>query len=152
MEINFSNIAFGLFAVEQVIMTKLGTYPYLLGFPLTNWIFPSNVQSGNFGGWKLIGRIKVKRDSQGNIFIRHRHFPLTWGPYVLVGHVKKENPNSLIIRIGPLTAFFFGSFIIQGLLGGLYSIFITVGTVSAFILYFGASLVNGWEAINEKHK
>jgi hypothetical protein len=90
------------------------------------------------------------KDQEGNIFMRYKHFPLTWGPYVLVGQAKKDNPAELIIRIGPLTCLFFAALIVQGLLIGLYALISSLFVVAFFIGYFYYSFVKGLEKIEKR--
>jgi len=150
MEINIPVIFFSLFAAEQVIMVQLGSYPYMWGIPFARRMLPNNFQVEDVGG--LIGRLKIKKDVNGNIFFRYKHFPLTWGPYVFVGQARKEEPTELIIRLGPLTCLSFIAFIVQGLIYGLQSTIVAVVTVVFFIWYFFYSFLRGYEKIILKGK
>jgi hypothetical protein len=130
MEFEFTLVIFSLFIAEQLAMIRLGSYPYFWGLPVTRRTLPSNLRIENLEG--TIGRIRIKKDREGNIFIRHKHFPLTWGPYVFVGQAKKEDPTELIIRLGPLTCLFFITFILQGLFQSFYSTVVSLVTVVFF--------------------
>ena len=67
--------------------------------------------------------LKMYQDAKGKIFMRYKHFPLSWGPYVLVGQVKGEKTTELILRFGPLTALcciiYFISIVFQDPFGAL---------------------------------
>ena len=145
MKLNFSLFIFALFVAEQVVMVKLGSYPYFWGIPFARRTLPKNLHIEDVGGF--IGRLKIKKDEEGNIFFRYKHFPLTWGPYVFVGQASKKEPTELIIRLGPLTCLFFIAFIIQGLLFGFYSTIVSLVTVSFFLWYFFYSFLKGYEKI-----
>jgi hypothetical protein len=145
MEFDIEVLFFALFVAEQAVMIRLGSYPYFWGLPFARRTLPSNLKIQDVGGF--IGRLKLKRDEEGNIFIRYKHFPLTWGPYVFVGQAKKEAPTELIIRLGPLTCLFFASFIIRGLIMGFSSTVISLVTVVFFLWYFFYSFLKGYEKI-----
>lgn len=150
MNLDISQIFFALFVAEQIIMVQLGSYPYFRGIIFAKRTLPSNMQIEDVGGF--IGRLKIKKDENGNIFFRYKHFPLTWGPYVFVGQVRKEEPTELIIRLGPLTCLFFVAFIVQGLIYGLVSTIIAFVTVGFFLWYFFYSFLKGYEKIIMKAK
>ena len=145
MEFNVTLIFFALFIAEQVVMVKLGSYPYYWGVPFIRKKLPANLRIEDVGGFW--GRLRIKKDHEGNIFFRYKHFPLTWGPYVFVGTASKNNPTQLTILLGPLTGLFFLFFIIQGLFDGFYSTIITIITVSFFLFYFFYSFLKGYEKI-----
>jgi hypothetical protein len=145
MNWNFDLVFFFLFVAEQVVMVELGSYPYSLGLPVARRKLPNNLKIEDVGGF--IGRLKIKRDKEGNIFFRYKHFPLTWGPYVFVGQVKKQDPTVLIVRLGPLTCLFFLAFIIHGLLTDLSSTIMALVTVGFFLWYFYFSFLKGYEKI-----
>jgi hypothetical protein len=145
MEFDLRLIFFALFIAEQVVMVKLGSYPYFWGIPFACRTLPENLPIEDVGGF--IGRLKIKKDERGNIFFRYKHFPLTWGPYVFVGLVKNEDPTELIIRLGPLTCLFFIAFIIQGLFFGFFSTMVALVTVGFFLCYFFYSFQKGYEKL-----
>jgi len=126
-------------------MVKVGSYPYLWGIPFARRTLPVNLKVEDVGGF--IGRLKVKKDKEGNIFFRYKHFPLTWGPYVFVGQASKEEPTKLIIRLGPLTCLFFIGFVLQGLFISLYSTIVSLIIVNFFLWYFFYSFLIGYEKI-----
>jgi hypothetical protein len=97
MTFDISLLFFSLFIVEQIIMVKFGSYPYTKGFVFAKRTFPTNINTNDVGG--LIGRLAIKEDYLGNIYIRYKNFPLTWGPYVFVGEVTKEKPNELTNKV-----------------------------------------------------
>jgi hypothetical protein len=148
MDSAYSLVPFFLFAFEQIVMIDLGSYPYLWGLPIARIILPNNLRIEDVGGF--FGRIKMEKDQEGNIFMRYKHYPLTWGPYVLVGQAKKENPTELIIRIGPLTCLFFATFIVEGLFIDLYSLTWSLFVVGSFIGYFYYSFLRGFEKIENR--
>ncbi|MCP3929682.1 MAG: hypothetical protein GY705_11345 [Bacteroidetes bacterium] len=148
MEVNISIIFFALFIVEQVVMVKLGSYPYYWGIPFAHRNLPNDIRIEDVAGF--IGRLKIKKDDEGNIFFRYKHFPLTWGPYVFVGIADKDNPTELTIRLGPLTGVFFLSVIVQGLFYGLFSTMVSLITVGFFLYYFFYSFLRGYEKILQK--
>lgn len=152
MEINISLIFFALFVAEQVVMVKLGSYPYYWGIPFARRKLPCDIHIEDVGGF--IGRLRIKKDNEGNIFFRYKHFPLTWGPYVFVGVASRNNPTVLTILLGPLTGVFFLSFIVQGLFYGFLSTMVSLITVGFFLYYFFNSFLKGYEKIlqNEMNK
>lgn len=115
-------------------MIRLGSYPYTLGIPFACKSLPNNLIIEDVGG--LIGRLRIKRDEKGNIFLRYKHFPISWGPYVFVGHAKKEDPTQLIIRLGPLTFLSLVVFIGQGLVKNSMSSLFSAGIFIWFFLFF----------------
>jgi hypothetical protein len=134
MELDLTLIIFALFVAEQVVMIKLGSYPYYWGIPFARKKLPANMHIEDVGGFW--GRLKMKKDHEGNIFFRYKHFPLTWGPYVFVGKASNNNPTELTILLGPLTGLFFLFLIIQGLFYGFFSTISSIVTVSFFLSYF----------------
>ena len=152
MEVGFLQIAFWLFIIEQIRMVRLGSYPYTIGVPIAQREIPKNLESTSIGGFRILGRIKVKKDEKGDIFIRHMHFPLTWGPYVLAGHAKSDNPTELIFWIGPLTSIFFLTYIIGGLFEGIFYAFFAAVVVFSFIIYFYYSLTIGCQRMDADDK
>jgi hypothetical protein len=148
MEVDISLIFFALFVAEQVVMFKLGSYPYYWGIPFARRKLPRDIHTEDVGG--LIGRLRIRKDDEGNIFFRYKHFPLTWGPYVFVGIADKNNPTELTIRLGPLTAAFFMSFIVQGLFYGPFAAMGSFITVGFFLFYFLYSFLKGYEKILQK--
>lgn len=150
MEPNIPFLLFSLFVVEQVVMIKLGSYPYIWGLLFARRPLPKNFIIEDVGGF--VGRMKIGKDQNGNKYLRYKHFPLTWGPYVFVGQVRKDNPTELIIRLGPLTFVFFISFIIQGLIYGLQSTMVSLVTVGFFLWYFFYSFIKGYEKIINREK
>jgi hypothetical protein len=150
MELNIPFLFFSLFAAEQIIMVKLGSYPYFWGIPFARRALPNNLKIEDAGGF--IGRLRIKKDEEGNIFFRYKHFPLTWGPYVFVGQVRKEDPTELIIRLGPLTCLFFIAFILQGFISGMQSTIVSLVTVGFFLWYFFYSCLKGYEKIISRNQ
>lgn len=148
MNFDYRWVPFFLFIIEQIVMIDLGSYPYVWGLPIARIILPNNLRIEDVGGF--FGRIKMEKDQEGNIFMRYKHYPLTWGPYVLVGQAKKENPTELIIRIGPLTCLFFASFIAEGLFIGLFPSIWSLIVVGSFIGYFYYSFLRGFEKIEKR--
>ncbi len=150
MNLDINLIFFALFIAEQIIMIQLGSYPYYWGITFAKRKWPIDVKIEDIGG--LIGRLKIRKDNKGNTYLRYKHFPLTWGPYVFVGQVRQEEPNELIIRLGPITCLFFVEFIIQGLINGLESTLISFVTVGFFLWYFFISFLKGYDKILSKEK
>lgn len=150
MDIDYSLLIFTIFIAEQIVMVKLGSYPYLWGIPFSHRVLPKDLAIEDVGGFT--GRLTMKQDEDGNIFIRYKHFPLTWGPYVFVGQARKEEPTKLIIRLGPLTGLFFIGFIVLGLLDGLFTTVGSLFTVSFFLWYFYSSFLRGYEKMITKSK
>jgi hypothetical protein len=147
MDSAYSLVPFFLFAFEQIVMIDLGSYPYLWGLPIARKTLPNNFRIEDIGGFW--GRLKMVKDQEGNIFMRYKHLPLTWGPYIVVGQAKKENPSQLLIRIGPLTCLLFITFIAHGLLNGLYSLISSIFVVAFLIGCFYYSFVRGIEKIEK---
>lgn len=143
MEADLTFFLLALFVGEQAVMIKLGSYPYSLGLPIAHKKLPGDLQIEDLGGF--IGRFRTKRDEEGNIFFRYKHFPLTWGPYVFVGQAKKEDPNELIIRIGPLTCLVFLIYLVQGILAGFISTIFSFGIVGVLLWYFFKCFARGYE-------
>ena len=148
MEFSLLLFFFSLFAIEQVVMVKLGSYPYHWGFPIARNELPENLLIKDYCG--LLGRVRMKKDQKGNVFMRYKHFPISWGPYVFVGQVKNEKPTELIVRLGPLTGLFFASFIILGLLQGLSETIVALITSTFFIAFFFHSFQKGYKKIINK--
>jgi hypothetical protein len=150
MNMDINQIFFALFVAEQLVMVQFGSYPYHWGIIFDRRSIPSDVKLEDVGGF--FGRLKIKTHSNGDIYLRYKHLPLTWGPYVLVGKICKEAPNELIIRLGPLTCVFFVVFIVQGTINGLASTITSLVTVSFFIWYFFLSFLRGYEKSIEQAK
>jgi hypothetical protein len=150
MNFDINLMFFALFIAEQIIMIQLGSYPYRWGLTFARRSLPYNIKIEDVGGF--FGRLKIKKTNNGNIYFRYKHFPLTWGPYVFVGEVCKEEPNELNIKLGPLTCLFFIAFIVQGLIYGVVSTLISIITVGSFLWYFFFSFLKGYEKIINKEK
>lgn len=64
-----------LFVAEQIIMVQLGSYPYFRGIIFAERTLPNNMRIEDVGGF--IGGLKIKKNENGNILLRYKHFPLT---------------------------------------------------------------------------
>ena len=71
MKLEFTLLPFFLFLIEQMVMIKLGSYPYLWGFPFARKTLPDNMQIEDVGGF--VGRLRIGKDKEGNTFFRYKH-------------------------------------------------------------------------------
>ena len=150
MKFDFNWVIFSLLIIENVIMVNLGSYPYLFGFPFARRTLPKDLQIEDIGGFW--GRLKIRKDEEGNIFIRNKHFPMTWGPYIFVGQAKKGNPTELIIRIGPLSLLTLLFFLVEAAIKDFYNILFGVFFVCAFLYLFFHNFMMGYAKLVEKNK
>ena len=150
MEFDIHWVIFGLLIAENIIMVKLGSYPYKWGLPFARRSLPENLLIEDIGGFW--GRLKIMKDKEGNIFIRNKHFPMSWGPYIFVGQVKKENPTELIIRIGPLSFLTLLYFVAEAIFQNFYNIFVGVIFASAFLYLFFRNFLIGYEKLLKGNK
>ena len=142
---------FALLVAEQLIILQLGSYPYRWGFLVARRTLPKNFKIEDTGGL-YSGRLKIRQHQDGNIYMRYKYYPLSWGPCIYVGQVSKENPTELIVRLGPLTTLSFTAFIVMGLLNGLASTIFSLVFVSFFIWYYFKLFLSGYEKIILRHQ
>ena len=151
MNLEIHQIFFVLFIVEQIINTELGSYTYLKGFLVARRPIPKDILIEDVDGFW--GRLKIKKDNHGNIYLCHKYHPFTPMPgYVFVGQIKKENPTELLIRMGPLTALFFLVFFGFALSQGIFPAIGIFLLICSFTLLSFNSLLKGYEKILEREK
>jgi len=142
MDPTFSVFLFTFF-FEQLMIIRLGSFPYKYGFPVAYRAFPHDDYTKKYLT-KNHQRIAIHENAIGEIFLRYK-YPLWFGgPYVYVGHVTKSKPSTLIVRIGPLTLIFFIYFLISSLFHGLSSLLVAAVTICFFIWYFFQNLTRNY--------
>jgi len=126
-----------LFLLEQIFFyTFPGSFIYRAGIPIKRIIVPVTDKTYwvSVLGYSasMRGKFDEKRDE---LYVRNRHFPLTWGPLFFVGQLKINDPGTLIVRVGPVTAMLLIGLIVDSIIfAGINGIFSAV-LIALFIMW-----------------
>src|SRR5680860_861870 len=103
---------------EQVFLyTFPGSFIYRVGVPIKRITVPMTDKTYWLSVLGYSASMRGKVDEKRNeLYVRNRHFPLTWGPLFFVGQLKFIDPETLIVRVGPFTAMLLIGLIVDSIL------------------------------------